>query len=185
MFKFSSSPFDQKEIYPNEQTKFVAERLLEDPKIKSVLNIGYRFDSDHTIRNLLIGNNKTFSILEAYKPNCEVMENQGISPEIIHMDVRDIDKLDKKYDAIIWLHGPEHIHWNEFIILRHKIESKANHLIIYQAPIGECPQEEIYNNPYEKHIATLRGDLFTDLGYKVINHDKNGEWTFSAFLEKL
>jgi hypothetical protein len=179
LFNFSFS-----DKYPNEQTKFVGEHLLNNQKIKSVLNIGYRYDSDHTVRNLLLQNDKTFSVLEAFKPNCAAILEKRITSEIFAIDVRNIESISKNFDAIIWLHGPEHIHWHEFLELRHKIEAKANHLVIYQAPIGECPQEEIYNNPYEKHISTLNGKMFEEIGYKVVNHDKNGEWTFSAYLEK-
>ena len=185
MFTFTSNVFDVAPRYPNEQTKFVGEKLVNNPAIKSVLNIGYRYDSDHTVRNLLLKHNKTFSVLEGYKLNCESMAANNISPEIYNIDVRNIESINRSYDAIIWLHGPEHIYWNEFLDLRHKIEAKANKLVIYQAPIGECPQEEIYNNPFERHVATLRGEMFAELGYQVVNHDKNGEWTFSAFVEKV
>jgi hypothetical protein len=184
MYTFNANMFSVTQNYSNEQTKFVAEKLLGDLGIKSVLNIGYRYDSDHTIRNLLLSNDKTFSVLEAYKPNCDSIYSNKVSNDIHVMDVRNIETLPKKYDAIIWLHGPEHILWEEFIDLRHKIEAKANKLVIYQAPIGECPQEEIYNNPFERHVATLNADMFANLGYKTVNHDKNGEWTFSAYLEK-
>jgi hypothetical protein len=186
MFNFNSNIFTVSSTpkYPNEQTRFVGEKLLADQSIKSVLNIGYRYDSDQTIRNLLLANNKTFSVLEGYKPNCEMLWSKDISKDIHNMDVRNIETLSKSYDATIWLHGPEHILWEEFVELRHKIETKANKLVIYQAPIGECPQEEIYNNPFERHVATLNADMFAGLGYKTVNHDKNGEWTFSAFLEK-
>jgi hypothetical protein len=186
MFNFNSNIFTVSSTpkYPNEQTRFVGEKLLADQSIKSVLNIGYRYDSDQTIRNLLLANNKTFSVLEGYKPNCEMLWSKDISKDIHNMDVRNIETLSKSYDATIWLHGPEHILWEEFVELRHKIETKANKLVIYQAPIGECPQEEIYNNPFERHVATLNADMFAGLGYKTVNHDKNGECTFSAFLEK-
>lgn len=166
----------------NEQTKFVYDQLIKNDTIKSILNIGFRFDSDKTIMNQCIKNNKSWTILEIFKPNCDDMFKNGL--DVICDDVRNIKNINKNFDAIIWLHGPEHILWEEFLNIRHDIESKANKLVIYQAPIGLYEQDEMYGNIYEKHVSSLTSNMFSELGYKTINHDKNGEMTFSAFLNK-
>ena len=194
---FAPSPFlahphrgshRQKDAFPNEQTRFVAEKLLGNDRVKSVLNIGYRYDSDHSVREALLAAGKTFSVLEGYKPNCEAMTQNTLSKmEIFNLDVRDISKIGKHFDAIIWLHGPEHLPWEEFRdTVRHKVEAMADVFTLYQAPIGPCPQDEIYGNPFEKHQATLTGEMFRALDdgkrYEITNHDQNGEWTFSALV---
>jgi len=165
----------------NGQTKFVYDKLSSN-NIKTVLNIGFRDDSNKTIMNHCITTGKTWTVLEIWEQNCINMAAIGI--DVINADVRQISKIQKTYDAIIWLHGPEHILWEEFLVCRKDIEQKANKLVIYQAPIGEYPQEELYGNPYEQHVVSLNSKMFKDLGYQTIDHIENGERTFSAFIEK-
>lgn len=166
----------------NGQTKFIFDKIVNDPKIKSVLNIGYRHTSDPTIKNACESKGKTFTILEVFSENCKFMRYYGM--DVIEMNVLDIGKLNRTFDAVIWLHGPEHISWEDFKKCRQDIESKANHLVIYQAPIGEYPQEELYGNIYEKHISTLYSSMFAELNYNVFDHTEQGERTFSAWIEK-
>lgn len=97
------------------------------------------------------------------------------------MDVRNINQLDQKFDAIIWLHGPEHILWNEFLLIKDDIEKLSNYITIYQAPEGEYPQDDIYGNPYERHVQTLYQSMFAELGYETNNFIQYGEKTFSAY----
>ena len=123
----------------NGQTKLVFDELSKN-EIQSVLNIGFRHDSDTTIRDLVRSNSGKFSVLEAYGPNCEDMRINNTADTVYELDVRSIDTINDEWDAIIWLHGPEHVHWNEFLEIRRHIESKANKIVIYQAPIGEYPQ---------------------------------------------
>ena len=172
----------------NGQTKFVTDSL-KDEKIKSVLNIGYRISSDHTIMNFVKSMNKTWTVLEVWKENCDHMRQMGL--DVIEEDVRNIKNLNRKFDAVIWLHGPEHITWDEFKEVRSDIEDRSNHLTIYQCPIGEYPQGALYNNPYENHVSTITAEMFTDLGYDTIEHvygkdpfALDGEKTVSAFTRK-
>jgi len=167
----------------NEQTNFVIEKL-NNPHIKTILNIGYRYDSDTTIQQFAESNEKKFYVLEAWKENCDQLIEKNVCKRIYNGDVRNIENLDKKFDAIIWLHGPEHILWEDFLTVKAKIENMANHLVVYQAPIDEFPQGELYNNPYEKHVQVLNAPMFDNLGYKTILHNQNGEHTFSAYIEK-
>jgi hypothetical protein len=168
----------------NKQTQFVHDLIINNPKINTILNIGYRYDSDQTILNACIANNKAFEVMEIYKPNCDVLKNNLKIKEIYNMDVKEIKSLAKKFDAIIWLHGPEHVKWEDFLNFRKDIEDAANHLVIYQAPEGFYPQEDIYGNIYEKHVQTLSQKMFKDLGYETNNFIEFGERTFSAFILK-
>jgi hypothetical protein len=166
----------------NDQTKFIFDYVVNNDKIKTVLNIGYRHTSDPTIKNAIELNGKKFSVLEVFPENCNFMRIIGM--DVIEMNILDIKSINRTFDAIIWLHGPEHISWDDFLRCRHDIESKANQIVIYQAPIGEYPQDELYNNPYEKHISTLTSNMFKSLNYNVEDHNKNGECTFSAWIIK-
>ena len=165
----------------NGQTKIVYD-ALSSSNIKSVLNIGFRDDSDKTIMNHCLVNKKTWTVLEIWEPNCKTMQDMAM--DVICEDVRNIKNINRTFDAIIWLHGPEHITWDQFLKCRHDIESKANKLVIYQAPIGDYPQEELYGNPYENHVSSLTSSMFSELGYLTIDHTENGERTFSAILQK-
>lgn len=169
----------------NEQTSFVIDKLCNNNSIKTVLNIGFRSNSDRALKSALENRGKVFSVLEAFKQNCIEMQKDGSFSEVICADVRNIGNvLGHKYDAIIWLHGPEHLVWEEFLAVRKDIEDKANRLVIYQAPIGPYPQDDLYGNTYEIHKAVLRAEMFEELGYKTKNHNKGGEFTLSAWLEK-
>lgn len=172
----------EEKIKMNGQTKFIFDKIVFNPNVRSILNIGYRHTSDPTIKNACEMLNKRFTILEVFHENCEYMRNLGM--EVIEMDIRNIKNLNRTFDAVIWLHGPEHISWDDFLSCRHDIESKSRNITIYQAPIGEYIQDELYGNPYEKHISTLTGSMFKELGYEVVDHDQNGEFTFSAWITK-
>ena len=166
----------------NHQTTFVYDKTIKNPAVKSILNIGFRYDSDTSILSYALSNGKTFTALEVYAPNVDSMRKFGI--DCVLMDVRDIQRLERNYDAIVWLHGPEHITWEDFLACREKIEAKSNVITLYQAPIGECPQEDIYGNPYERHVQTLCPKMFEELGYNIFDHSPFNEKTFSAWVEK-
>lgn len=172
----------------NGQTRFVLQKLKND-NIKTILNIGYRVSSDHTIMNEVVNAGKKWTILEVWKDNCDYMRSSGL--DVIECDVRNIKSIDRNFDAIIWLHGPEHVTWKEFLLCRKEIENKSNVLTLYQCPIGEYPQGALYDNPYENHVSTIFPNMFSDLGYDVIEHVYGkdefalvNESTVSAFIDK-
>jgi len=167
----------------NNQTKFVFNKIKET-NCKSVLNIGYRYDSDKTIQNLCEINHIEWHVLEVWKENCDFLVKNKICKNIYNYDVKNINQIYQNFDAVIWLHGPEHILFEDFLKIRKDIESKANKLIIYQAPEGYYHQDELYNNPYEKHVQTLNEKMFSDLNYKTNNFCEHGEPTFSAWIIK-
>lgn len=178
----------------NGQTKFVIDKIQQH-NIKRVLNIGFRDGSDLTVRNFIKSLGGEFHVLEVWKPNCDVLTKNGVVDKVICEDVRNINNSIKEneYDAVFWLHGPEHITWDDFLNCKERIDSIATKLVIYQAPIGEHPQDELYGNPFEKHVTSLEPEMFLSLGYDIILHNGSGvgsyafvptECTFSAILKK-
>ena len=151
----------------NGQTKFIMDELAV-PKIKTVLNIGYRISSDHTIMKHVTSMNKAWTVLEVWKENCDYMRSAGL--DVIEADVREIKNIARRFDAVIWLHGPEHISWEDFLQYREDIEDKSNIITVYQCPLGNYPQDDLYGNPYERHVSTLHPHMFRDLGYEVHEH---------------
>lgn len=167
----------------NTQIKFVIDKISE-LNVSSVLNVGYRNDSDTHIQNYCKQNNIEWNVIEAYKPNCDDLKLGNHNYPIYNIDVRNILTLNKSWDMIIWLHGPEHVEWEDFKSIRNLIEKCANKSVIYQAPIGHWPQDAIYGNIYEKHLATLLPEMFEELGYQTQMHKTSNENTFSAYILK-
>lgn len=167
----------------NNQTKFVIDQISKSQS-KSVLNIGYRYDSDRTIQKFCEQNEIEWNVLEIWKENCDFLIKNKICSNVYNEDVKNIKSINKKFDCIIWLHGPEHIKFADFLSIREDIESSANKLVIYQAPEGYYYQDDLYNNPFEQHVETLNEKMFSDLNYKTNNFCKFGEPTFSAWIEK-
>lgn len=164
-----------------EQIKFAIQKLYETDS-KSLLVIGMRHDSLMDIPNYMKSKGAAFSVLEVWEPNVNDLRQSNFADEVFLGDARKISEvIDKKYDAVFWLHGPEHIHWDEFLECRDDIESIATKLVMYQAPIGHYPQGHLHNNPYEEHVSTLTPDMFEELGYNV---QSNLENTFAAYLLK-
>lgn len=158
---------------------FVLE-LIDKFPLKAVLNIGYRYDSDKTIENFCKDKGISFTSLEVFNENCEELIRKGA--DVIEMDCRNIASLDKKFDAVLWLHGPEHISWNDFLLLRYSIESKSKYFTLYQTPLGPYFQGAIYGNPFEIHRTALFPKMFAKLGYTVKMHEEDPVPTFSAYV---
>lgn len=164
----------------NKQTNFVIDKILET-KSKSVLNVGYRHDSDTTIQKFCDLNDIEWNVIEIWKENCDFLKQNNICQNVFNEDVKNIKNINKKFDAIIWLHGPEHVKWSDFLAFRQDLEDCSNKIILYQAPEGEYPQESLYGNPFEQHVETLFEKQFSEIGYETNNFINFGEKTFSAW----
>ena len=57
----------------NKQTQFVINKISETNS-KSVLNIGYRYDSDRTIQKFCESNNIEWNVLEIWEENCKFLK---------------------------------------------------------------------------------------------------------------
>jgi hypothetical protein len=163
-----------------EQIKFVIDKFKE-LEVKSVLNIGYRHDSDRSIQNYIESIGGEFSVLEVWGDNCRDIFK--FVKTVHHIDVKNIDLIEFNYDAVIWLHGPEHITWFDFLNINGDIERKAKKIVIYQMPIGEHPQGSLDGNPFEEHISVLNPEMFARYGYDIAIHKNENENTFSAYTE--
>lgn len=167
----------------NTQIKFIIDSIIKYD-IKSVLNVGYRISSDRNIENYCLSNGVEWSVMEVFEPNCRDLRNYGHNYQIYNLDVKDIELIEREWEMILWLHGPEHVIWDSFLMIRKSIELKSKKITIYQAPIGEYPQDAIYGNIYEKHLSTLYPKMFEELGYDIFLHKNENENTFSAVKKK-
>ena len=56
-----------------------------------------------------------------------------------------------KTDLVVWWHGPEHVTKEEMYDVLPSLE-RATMGVVLAAPYGKYIQEEVYGNPWEKHL---------------------------------
>ena len=101
-------------------------------------------------------NKYAIDVLEVFEPNIDHLRQIPWINSVIHKDVKDIDEsLEKKYDIIFRRHGPEHIEKEHLQNTLQKIEKYANKLVILWCPWWKFAQDELYENPFEKHVSAI------------------------------
>jgi hypothetical protein len=93
-------------------------------------------------------------------------------------DIMEIDNLfpPKSVDTILWAQGPEHIPLEYIKPTYLKVKNIARHHIIFVTPWGGYydDQEEINNNPYERHrIKQINETIYKGTNLKIL---KFGEY---------
>lgn len=167
----------------NEQTRNVIKVLEEfNGQLRRILNIGFRPNSNRAVAEWCHKHKRKLVHLEAHEPNVKWISTTKRIGTAIHGDVRNIEKIfgPHEFDFILWLHGPEHVSWEEFQAVRLPLEARSKHGIMYQAPIGDLPQGNLYGNPFERHHAVLLPIMFEQMHYCVDLHTAGTENTFSA-----
>lgn len=114
----------------------------------------------------LIDHNYKITLLEIWKPNSDLYSGHPWFNEAICSDIRIFD-TDRKWDLLMWLHGPEHIHKEELESTVKKIEKLTRKLIVMACPWGIYPEGAIQGNPHEVHLSSLYEEDFKALGYMV------------------
>jgi len=71
---------------------------------------------------------------------------------------------DKKYDCIIWWHGPEHLPKQESLGVITSLEEHCSGIVIMGCPCGE----DHYDAGYDKHYWVITDKDFRDLGYQTL-----------------
>lgn len=104
----------------------------------------------------------TIDIIEAFPENVMQLNEVKWINSVIFMDVRLFQSTDK-YDCVMLWHGPEHFEKAEIPTLLSKMRSYAD-LIIFGCPNGKYEQDDVYGNPYERHLSTWYKEDFKELG---------------------
>lgn len=109
----------------------------------------------------------TIHFLEIWPSNVARLKRNFVN--VINGDVRTIEKydLDKKYDIVMWWHGPEHVKKEEMPLILNKLIEKANKIAIIACPYGKFEQGTVKGNPYERHLSTFYTMSFRVLGWKT------------------
>jgi predicted TPR repeat methyltransferase len=116
--------------------------------INNILDIGAGSGTYHNLLSPIKQFNWT--AIEAWKSYIDEFSLDLKYNKIYNIDVRNFEWKDK-FDLVIAGDILEHISKEEAMILVENILSHAETLII-SIPIVHMPQDEINNNPYEKHV---------------------------------
>jgi len=152
--------------------------IAELPQVNSILNIGLG-DKGETVKWLKIYNGlfglSRFENLELVQSRINKMKNvKGKDRDYINTchlgDVRNIDELNLgTFDIVLWSHGPEHIHRDDWKDTFAKLD-KVGKIIVIHLPWGTG-----YDNaPGKKHPlgdahlsgSVMRGEM-EEFGFKV------------------
>lgn len=114
----------------------------------------------------LRGSECRLTIVEAHEPNVETLREVMPEEEIIHADIREWAPP-KKYDLVVWWHGPEHVNSPEVKPMLEKLEAAVVGTLLIGCPWGDYKQGEIDGNPFERHLCPLSVAYFRKKGFRV------------------
>lgn len=174
--------------FQNEQSRLVFDIACLDPRVKSVLWIGFCTESDPVLPEALADEGREVTFLEVYLPNVEHIRRLNIGP-CIHRDVllyadepRDPHRengLPSQWDLIVWQHGPQTVHEDELWPLLPKLELRTNVAVLLQMPMGSY-NKTAPENPFDVHLSVLYPEQFITRGYEVMTHTCRHERSFTA-----
>jgi len=105
-------------------------------------------------------------IIEAFKPNFEYLVKNVRVNKIFHGDIRSFE-FNKKYDVVLWWHGPEHVRGEEVEPTLKKVLKLTKKILVLGCPFGSLKQGKVHENPYESHLSYFDVGFFEKWGFKV------------------
>lgn len=136
---------------------------------RSLLYVGANVERMEML-DLFIAKKRRITVLEAWAPNVDALrrwnESRRVIAEILEGDVRALD-AEKRYDIVMWWHGPEHISAEELDATLERVERAARRYVVLAAPFGNVPQGATGGNPHERHLAAYLPETFIVRGYEV------------------
>lgn len=115
-----------------------------------------------------LGFTKSFKItgVDIFEPYLKLAREKGIYKKLIKKDVRTIN-LNQKYDMVIANHILEHLDKPDGKKFIERIEKIAKKRIIIACPIGNLPQGEYDENPFQLHKSRWTVKEMKKMGYRV------------------
>lgn len=110
------------------------------------------------------GHNLT--LLEIDPDNAYYYQGHPWLDDVIRDDVRNLP-VTRRWDAVVWWHGPEHIEKADLQPTLNKLESVAD-LVVLAAPWGTNEQPMVEGNAHQEHKSHLQPSDFEKLGYHTI-----------------
>jgi hypothetical protein len=106
-------------------------------------------------------------VVEVFKPNYEAILNE-INPyrDVYNCNILDF-KSGKKYDVVMFWHGPEHIEKSKLKGLIVQMLKYTEKMLIFGCPNGRYEQGAEYGNPFENHISHYTAEDLQKLGLQT------------------
>lgn len=105
-------------------------------------------------------------LLEIFPGNVDFHRHTGLFDTLTLGDVRTV-RLIRKFDAVFWWHGCEHIPQEDLAHTIAKLETLAPNVIL-GCPDGHSPQDAVYGNAAERHQWSVDAGDLRSLGYQVV-----------------
>ena len=148
------------------QINAVLPELLKPNKELSCLYVGatpWRFQLGKELHDA----GYSITLLEVDKDNWYYyIDHPWLTGGCIHGNVSSFE-TDRRWDVVVWWHGPEHIALEHLETTLRKLESMATQLVVLAAPWGENLQPAVEGNSNQEHKAHLQPSHFESLGYKT------------------
>lgn len=132
---------------------------------KSVLYIGASTRRQEMVKNFRC-HGYEIDIVEPFLTNVEYCK---LMPGIDNVYESKIQTFlpKRKYDIVMWWHGPEHLLRDEIVYTLNHIERMANKYVILACPWGKYEQGTTDGNIHENHTKHWYPQEFNRLGYKT------------------
>lgn len=115
------------------------------------------------------------TLLEVDKDNWYYyLDHPWLGGGCIHGDVRELP-VGRRWDTIVWWHGPEHIAQDDLEPTVRRLEAAAGRLVVLGAPWGENIQPMVEGNSHQEHKAHLQPGDFARLGYQTATLGTEGD----------
>lgn len=129
----------------------------------------------------LSGANYDITLLEAFKPNADYYAGHPWFAEVICGDVQNICEIanGRKWDLVVWWHGPEHVDKERLPQTLADLEAVANEMVVLGSPWGQNLHGMVSGNPHSVHQASIDMPDLEKLGYSTSTlgeKDNPGTW---------
>lgn len=149
------------------RVKHLLENIPDILECKSLLYIGARPDRIQCLPLFLEKvENLHLDIVEAHGPYAEWAKTiEGVGT-VHNMEIQKFFPR-RKYDCVMWWHGPEHAKWNELPPVFRMLELASSRYVVMGCPFGINESKGTEENPYTAHLTHLTPEHFGDYGYNV------------------
>lgn len=108
--------------------------------------------------------------IDGYKPSVEMAKQLNTHDEMIHGDVRELDRHfhPKQFDACVALDVIEHLTKSDGIKLMEDMERVATKKVVFFTPCGFLPQRHADNDDLQEHLSGWYPAEMRRHGYDVI-----------------
>lgn len=132
---------------------------------ESVLDIGC--GASLTMRQLGVSR---VTGIDGYKPSVEQARKIRSHDEILHGDVRELERYfqPRQFDACVALDVIEHLVKDDGIKLMQAMEKIAVKKVVFFTPSGFLPQRHAANDDLQEHLSGWEPSEMTGYGYNVI-----------------